>query len=86
MHGYHRLQFFLCKTKLNTRKAPCTIAIADAHPLSWLQVLGIQRAEDVLSSSFHLSLSANTSKAGLPLFFLRPFKDMEIFSTTANSK
>lgn len=42
MHEYHRLQFFLCKTKLNTRKAPYAIAVADAHPLSWLQVLGIQ--------------------------------------------
>lgn len=86
MHGYHHLQVFLSKTKQNTRKALCAIAFTDAHPLSGLQVLRIQRAEDVLSSSSQLSLSANTNKAGLPLFFFCPFKDKEIFSTTANSK
>lgn len=74
-HGYHPLQVFLSKTKLNTRKAPCAIAFTDAHPLSWLQVLWTQRADYVLSSSSQLRLSANTNKAGLPLFFLRLIKD-----------
>lgn len=32
------------------------------------------------------SLSANTNEAHLPLFFLGPFKDIEMFSRTANLK
>lgn len=86
MHGYHRLQFFLRKTKLNTRQAPCAIAFTDAHPLSWLQVLWIQRAE----MYFHpppSSVSALTQIRQLPPHSSAALlKIQKSFSTTANSK
>lgn len=86
MYEYHHLQFFLSKTKLNIRKVLCAIALTGAHPPSCPQVLYTARAEDELSSSSELCLSANTTRAGLKGWRKNKGKDTGIFSTTANSK